>query len=410
MAASMCIQAASTKAWSQFRNNARAALKSNSLDEAVEDYALAMQEAEKAFHGTDLRYINTAYEAAELNRSLRHYDAAISIYLKALDRLAKPKSGEAIYRSLFLEELGKAYLFSRQLEKAEETFNSAIEFTKKHVGDRNPLVAECFSGLAQARIDRKDYESAFPLLKQALEIAQSPELSRFDSNLFSGRGREYQPVLEAGIENSLGIAYGAKGDYAEAEKWLTLALANRERRKGKDDPELDPILKNLASAYQKDHRFDDAEAVLLRVLKINRQTPGGSLRSAQTAVLLGSLAEAQRDTNLVSLLEKVADAKPAMSGGEYLFLVEAMGRSAKGNWTRAHQILQASLTVFQKQFPSEPLASFYFMAAAVARSAANNPETISYLRRMIDDLSAREGTESINMATPLKQLTELYIT
>src|SRR5438045_804981 len=64
------ISAASSKLWDQYRSAAKAALKNNDLEGAVENYALAFSEAETVFKGTDLRYLNTAIEAADLCRRL----------------------------------------------------------------------------------------------------------------------------------------------------------------------------------------------------------------------------------------------------------------------------------------------------------------------------------------------------
>ena len=68
--------AASTKLWNEYREAAQKARKENDLETAARNYEFALTEADEAFKGTDLRYLNTAIEAGEYFERLRAFPAA----------------------------------------------------------------------------------------------------------------------------------------------------------------------------------------------------------------------------------------------------------------------------------------------------------------------------------------------
>src|SRR5687767_8090067 len=78
------LSAASTKQWRKYRDGARTAVKENRFEDALQLYVQAFDEAEANWKGTDLRYLDTAAEAAQLHIQLRQYAKAIEILNQAM--------------------------------------------------------------------------------------------------------------------------------------------------------------------------------------------------------------------------------------------------------------------------------------------------------------------------------------
>lgn len=404
--------AASTKLWSQYRDSAKAALRGNDLEQALQDYNLAFAEAENAFKGTDLRYLNTAIEAGQLNRQLRKYDSAIAIYQKALERLKSPKGDEPLFKAFLLTDLAKAYLYSGKLAPAEETFQNSLAFTRERVSDRNPLVPQCLVGLGEVYSARKEYERALPLMLEALKLSKSPELLQFQSNQRSGRGEWYQPLSEASIQNGIGILYFEQKNYPEAEKWYSAAFQNTERRLGKTDPELDPLLKNLARTYNGAAKYDRAEEVLFRVIAIDLRTPGGALRLLEAAALFGQVEYAQDDKNLESSLQRLlAPDGPQIKEDDYYQFLGVMARHyASKDWARMNTLVEKGLAAGTARFGQQSTgpARLYTVLAGLALEQKKPADAIRYLNSSIDLLNAREGSTSAALADPLTALAAIY--
>jgi tetratricopeptide (TPR) repeat protein len=76
--------------------------------------------------------------------------------------------------------------------------------------------------------------------------------------------------------NNLASLYQAQGKYAEAEPLLQRALAIREQQLGPDHPDTATSLNNLAGLYQDQGRYAEAEPLFQQALAICEQQLGAS--------------------------------------------------------------------------------------------------------------------------------------
>ena len=164
--------AATKKQWRKYRDEAREAVKRNDFNRALELYSLAFNEAEAAFKGGDIRFLDTTGEAAQLHIQLRKYPAAIDMVNKAISRMPKPTFHEVNYSAALMNLLGSAQLYSRDLDAAAETFRIARDFSQRKLGDRHFFVAEALQGLGAVQIEKRQPEDALRTLQQALDVAR----------------------------------------------------------------------------------------------------------------------------------------------------------------------------------------------------------------------------------------------
>ena len=68
--------------------------------------------------------------------------------------------------------------------------------------------------------------------------------------------------------NNLARLYGSQGRYAEAEPLYKRSLEIREKKLGKDHPDVATALNNLAELYKSQGRYEEAEPLYQRALAI----------------------------------------------------------------------------------------------------------------------------------------------
>ena len=165
--------AASTKQWRKYRDDARTAMKENRFDDALRLYALAFNEAEANWKGADLRYLDTAGEAAQVHIQLRKFGKAIEILNQAMKRMPNPRFDEVRYATSFFNMIGSAQLYSRDLPAALETYKMSVAFAEKKFGDVSHYLADALRGLATVQMEQKDFPAAQKSLERALGIVQN---------------------------------------------------------------------------------------------------------------------------------------------------------------------------------------------------------------------------------------------
>ena len=228
---SFSLQAAQSKTsiWKEHIEFARGAVQQNDFTEAEANYALAFAEAEQTFKGTDLRYLETGYEAARLYIQLRKYSKAIAVVNQVLVRMEKHKEGEQYAKARFLNLLGDAYLFANRLDESENAYQRGFDLFKGKIDERNVYAAESLKGLAAVAVSRNRSQEGLELYQKALGIAKDTGMSRFRRN--------YDPrpaaSLQSGIENEIGILHMTATNYVEARKWFGSAQETIEKNFGK---------------------------------------------------------------------------------------------------------------------------------------------------------------------------------
>jgi len=115
-----------------------------------------------------------------------------------------------------------------------------------------------------------------------------------------------QPVVEASIRHTIGVAYTQLGLFPQGEQHLRRALDLRRRALGEENPLTLATMKALAqSLYRYQHRFVEAEPLYAKVLELQRRAPGTRPDTLDTMDRLGDLYRHRGD---------YAEAEPLLAG------------------------------------------------------------------------------------------------
>jgi tetratricopeptide (TPR) repeat protein len=321
--------AVTKKQWRKYRDEAREAVKRNDFERALELYSLAFKEAEAAFKGGDIRFLDTTGEAAQLHIQLRKYPPAIDMINKAISRMPKPTFHEVNYSAALMNLLGSTQLYAQDLDAAAETFRIARDFSQRKLGDRHFFVAEALQGLGAVQIERKQLEDALRTLQQALDITQDPagvHRVNYSPDAHFAHLRGQNPV-EGGIHNMIGVLHVSTSNYNSAEKSFRDALKCFSRMSGNNNANIAAANGNLATALAGQHKYMEAEDVLIKVLAIAEDSKGSALLVLQTCAKLAALHEQQDEKQLDSFLQRLAAGKfQETEARNFPFYLEAMAR------------------------------------------------------------------------------------
>jgi len=177
-------------------------------------------------------------------------------------------------RAQLLAAMGGAWAGIGQRESAIPLFDEALTIYEE-VAPRSLEGAQTRIRLADL-IRHHDFEKAQQDYEKALAILQ--ELLPEDA-----------PLLVSTTER-VGIMYAERGNYAEAELYLSRVFEIRESRLGADHPDLAISLTNLAMLLKRSGNYDEAEEFLLRAFRLTqRHQPATSPSVASAHERLGSL-------------------------------------------------------------------------------------------------------------------------
>lgn len=163
---------------------------------------------------------------------------------------------------------------------AQDKFYKAAEVALRNFGDEDPRYIDTLKRLAWVYNAQGQYQKGRKLFQKVYKLS-SEELYKIEVAQTSGLG---MLNLITQIRNG--------GTVTGPEKMLRKSSEAIEKYLGSNDPELIPILENLAEVYQlyDPPKYGDAETQYLRVFSIMRETEGDvSAGAAHAHVLLGNL-------------------------------------------------------------------------------------------------------------------------
>jgi hypothetical protein len=301
------VSAASTKQWRKYRDGARTAVKENRFEDALKLYVQAFDEAEANWKGTDLRYLDTANEAAQVHIQLRKFSKAIEMLNLAIKRMPNPRFDEVRYATTFFNMIGSAQLYSRDLPAALETYKMSVAFAEKKFGDVSHHLAEALRGLATVQMEQKDFPAAQKTLERALGIVQNTlaALPRFGDPT----NHLYYEQAEGSLQNTMAILNLNRSNYVDAEKWFKDAIQTVNRLPGNHNANTAALYENLSLAHRGQREYDEAEDALIRVLNIGEDSKGSALMLAQASLKLGALHFEQNDAQLDRVFQRLLSGK-----------------------------------------------------------------------------------------------------
>lgn len=187
-------------------------------------------------------------------------------------------SQESQWRAL-KTEAQKAYS-REEFTVAQDKFKQAAKVALDSFGDEDPRYIDTLKRLAWVYDAVGDYKNGREIFKKVYKL--SPE------ELFKIKTAQVA-LAPLALLNDLRMAGTTKGP----ETVLRKASETIEKFLGSNDPELIPLLEQLALIYQAQNKFGEAETQYLRIFSIMRETEGdSSVGAAYAHRLLGGLYEA----------------------------------------------------------------------------------------------------------------------
>jgi non-specific serine/threonine protein kinase/serine/threonine-protein kinase len=163
-----------------------------------------------------------------------------------------------------------------------------------------------------------------------------------------------QPLVQAGMMETMGGVYRGLGLYAEAQPLLEQSLALRTARLGADDPEVQQVALEYARLSQSQGRFAQAESLYRRVIGARERTlgPGDTSLAAPLSGLGGMFVTRGRAAEAESLLARAVALRPASAPEDIAFARTlrnlASAYLAQGKYDEAEPLFQRTAALFER--------------------------------------------------------------
>ena len=268
------------------------------FDAARAAYERTLAIRRKLLPPDDPRIADVLLRLGSVAWSMGRYDEAEPRYRDALAvRRRHPDQAADLARAL--DAMGALGQARGRYDEAEPYYREALELRRKVLGPQHRLTADTLGNLGSLAYDRGDANAALPLLQEALALQEqavgpeSPVVAKALNNLALteaalGRRAEARAFFEralainrkafgekhvrvAGNLNNLGLVQLDDGDAVAAEPNFAAAATIIEALAGADDPDMGYSLSNRARALVELGRFDEAEALYARALKLRRE-------------------------------------------------------------------------------------------------------------------------------------------
>jgi len=170
-----------------------------------------------------------------VNLLLGKYDDAEK-YLTEAGKKIKPDQPDAATSLITIhEDMARIYAARKDLDKARQELEQAINLRSKKNGPDDPLIADLLSMQAQVDIAGRKYDSARRLINRGMQIVES----RF--------GQDDNRVAQ--FQSMLGDLAVTRKDMKEAEDDYLRAMAILKKNLVADDPNILAMHRKLANLY-----------------------------------------------------------------------------------------------------------------------------------------------------------------
>jgi serine/threonine-protein kinase len=178
-----------------------------------------------------------------------------------------------------LATLGSLFGKLGQDERAEQLLRRAVDVSVNSLGDRDPATGRALDELGVRLALTGNLEEAEEVLRRALDVRRAAGVSAEEIGTTQG---------------NLAKAIERQGRFDDAVEAYRAAIATLDRATGGDSLQFASELMGLAQTYERDERFEEADA-LMRTVRRLRETEGDSPALAIAIHNLGHLAATWRD-------------------------------------------------------------------------------------------------------------------
>jgi tetratricopeptide (TPR) repeat protein/predicted Ser/Thr protein kinase len=389
-----------------------------------EEEPVRLSAANRAFAG-DLETI--AGKALEKDKARRYASAAelaadLRRFLTDEPVMARPAS--ALYRArkfvrrhrvlagaagiVFIVLVGGVIASTGQAIRASRERDRALraEQIAKAV---NEFLQDDLLAQAGARAQANAHRQPDPDLKvrTALDRAAARIGDRFSS----------QPVVEAAIRRTIGLAYFDMNVYPEAQLHLERAVELRKRTLGPDHPDTLTSMDDLGVLYNLQSKYAAAEALLSQVLAARQRVLGNDHQDTLATMSNLGLAIAYEGdvARAAPIFAKVLEADRRLLGEENPATLSVLDNLAGayrdlGKWAEAQVLSEREFELNRRVLgPEHPDTLNSMLAlAAVYRALGNYKAADPLFLATIDSLRRAEGEEHWETANALSNLGTSY--
>ncbi len=232
-----------------------------------------------------------------------------------------------------------------------------------------------------------------------------------------------QPMVEASIEQTIGVSYRELGAYAEAQKHLERSFEIKRKELGDANPETLMSRFEVATLYSLEGKFKEAEALYSEVWQDQRRVLGAeNLDTLETEFELGTVYEnEQKYPQADQLLAKVLADRTRLLGAENTDTLDAAFMLAavyerEDNYAKAEPLLTHTLEIQRRVLGEEhpdtlitlqSLAGIYWVEGKYAQAEPLLVNALEVQRREMGE-DQRETLFGMNSLGNLYQLEGKY--
>lgn len=290
-----------------------------------------------------------------------------------------------------------------EYERAIDVAERAIELTRQHMSEEDPLFAAGLNDLARLYDEVGNYAAAMRLYRQSLQIRRKAL-------------GENDPDFATSLSN-LGDLYREMGDYGSAEELGQQALEVRRRVLGEKHPQFAVSLNNLATLHHSIGNYVTAEPLYRQALDVFR-TSLGEEHPLVCAIMsnLGDLCREVGDyASAEEYFQSSLDIRRAVLGESHPDLATSLNNlavvyKARGDYTDAEELYQQALEILRKALGENhpDFASSLNNLAELHRSMGDYKAAEPLFRQALDVVQASLGPERLEVAAILNNLATMY--
>lgn len=227
---------------------------------AMDAEATAREEARTSEQVT--QFLVELFDIADPNNSRGQAPTAREVLDLGVARLRDDPPEDPIVQARLLSSLGDTYLSLGDYDSAKPLLEQAVALQESVKGPDHPDVAETLEYLATVEHDQGDYQASIDHMERAAAI---------DRKVLGDVHATTARVL-----NGLAVSYDAIGQYARAEDLYRETLAIQRQVLGDEDPELAWSINTLAQARFRGGHWADASQLFQEALARLRRQPDPS--------------------------------------------------------------------------------------------------------------------------------------
>lgn len=278
---------------------------------------------------------------AQAYSDLGAYDSGLSLLKRSLPEKGPLRGVSPLEQAAVLDTEATLYRLKANYKAADPLFRRALAIRRKELGPADPLIADSLTRLGECLYLEQEDGEAEPMLRAALAIR-----------------RGENPDNGVDVRNYLALLLKRKGEFSEAAKLLSEAVAISRRTEGTDSPDYEQSVHNWASALIDTGNLKEAEMQLRALLVLRRRIIGNdhpdlayTLNNLGFVLLEeGSPADAEPflKENLALVRRVFGDENPSTiaAWNNWARYLQAVGKYAD-----ARKCYQQALAVAAKQSP-----------------------------------------------------------